>query len=78
MSNGMLSVWRDGEWWYDFPEQNYNNVIDLLQKRGLTAKCLILSKGESPKPVRVKVLNQETIITNEGKPKTQTTKKKNA
>ena len=60
----MLSVWRDGEWWYDFPEQNYNNVIDLLQKRGLTAKCLILPKGESPKPVRVKVLNKETIITN--------------
>mgnify|MGYP006914139863 CR=1 FL=1 len=76
MSNGMLSVWRDGEWWYDFPEQNYNNVIDLLQKRGLTAKCLILPKGESPKPVRVKVLNQETIITNDVPKKPA--KKKNA
>ena len=76
MSNGMLSVWRDGEWWYDFPEQNYNNVIDLLQKRGLTAKCLILPKGENPKPVRVKVLNQETIITNDVPKKPA--KKKNA
>ena len=75
MSNGMLSVWRDGEWWYDFPEQNYNNVIDLLQKRGLAAKCLILPKGESPKPVRVKVLNQETIITNDV-PKKPAKKKK--
>lgn len=71
----MLSVWRDGEWWYDFPEQNYNNVIDLLQKRGLTAKCLILPKGESPKPVRVKVLNQEKIITNDV-PKKPAKKKK--
>lgn len=76
MSKGMISVWRDGEWWYDFPEQNYNNVIDLLQKRGLTAKCLILPKGESPKPVRVKVLNQETIITNDVPKKPA--KKKNA
>ena len=75
MSKGMLSVWRDGEWWYDFPEQNYDNVIDLLQKRGLTAKCLILPKGESPKPVRVKVLNQETIITNDV-PKKPAKKKK--
>lgn len=43
-----LTVWRDGEEWYDFPESNEQNVMDSLMKKNLSQRCVILPKGETP------------------------------
>lgn len=43
-----LTVWRDGEEWYDFPETNEQMVMDSLMKKNLSQRCVILPKGETP------------------------------
>lgn len=44
----MLTVWRNGQEWFDFPPANEQNVQDMLIRQGVSAECTILPKGESP------------------------------
>lgn len=53
-----ISVWRDGQHWFDTPEVNQNEVEDMLVKKGISAKCVILPQGETPKAPKVKVITE--------------------
>lgn len=54
-----ISVWKEGEHWFDSPEVNYQEVEDMLVKKGISAKCVILPQGETPKAPKVKVITQK-------------------
>lgn len=56
MSNNMLSVWKDGEHWFDFPQSNELNVQAMLQRKNVSASCVILPKGMEPKTGKVTVI----------------------
>ena len=73
-----LTVWRDGEEWYDFPESNEQNVMDALMKKNLSQRCVILPKGEAPhkmKTIEIKAPAQVAIPVST--PKTITATKPN-
>lgn len=55
MSN-MLSVWKDGQHWFDFPQANELNVQAMLQRKGVSASCVILPKGMEPRTGKVTVM----------------------
>ena len=60
-----LTVWRDGEEWYDFPESNEQNVMDALMKKNLSQRCVILPKGEVPhtmKTIEIKTQPKQVAI----------------
>lgn len=54
-----ISVWIDGKLWFDTPVTNQQETEDMLVKKGLSAKCLILPKGETPATPKVKVLTDK-------------------
>lgn len=58
MNQEFISVWKDGEWWFDSPKSNQNEVEDMLMKKNLSAKCVILPQGETPVQPRTRVLQQ--------------------
>lgn len=57
-----LTVWRDGEEWYDFPESNEQNVMDSLMKKNLSQRCVILPKGEAPHKMKTIEIKQQVAI----------------
>jgi len=72
MKEKHLSVWKDGEHWFDFPEVNEQNVMDMLMKKDISQKCIILPMGESP--YQIKAIEIKEVQTKTTKP-TNTTKK---
>lgn len=53
-----ISVWKEGAHWFDSPKANQQEVEDMLIKKGLSAKCVILPQGELPRQPKVKVLTE--------------------
>lgn len=60
MSN-MLSVWKDGEHWFDFPQVNELNVQGMLQRKGVSASCVILPQGMEPRTGKVTVVAPQIV-----------------
>lgn len=73
-----LTVWMDGKEWTTFPEGNLANMEELLIRKGLSARCVILPKGERPIMGKVTVLSPETKSPEQPPtpPKTTTRKKR--
>ncbi len=62
-----LTVWKDGQEWFDFPSTNEQEVMDMLVKSGEMQACIFLKKGEVPVPVRMVTIQQSS---DQVKPKT--------
>lgn len=63
MKEKMLTVWREGDVWFDFPEANEQNVMDMLMKRDISQKCIILPQGEEPyqtKDIEINLIQKPT------------------
>ncbi len=63
MKQEFLTVWQDGEQWFDFPATNEQVVQDMLMKKGVMSRCMILKQGQQPKNIPVNVIQQSTSNT---------------
>ena len=62
-----LAVWIDGDLWFEFPQANEQNVQDMLVRKGVSARCVILPKGETPRKPKVTQLSDKTQTTKQQK-----------
>lgn len=64
----MISVWKNGVWWFDFPAQNENNVQAMLQRKNISGQCVMLPKGVLPKVGKVTVIAPTPNVIKEPEP----------
>lgn len=48
MKETFLTVWKDNEKWFDFPQSNEQSVMDMIMKKNLSHQVVILPMGEEP------------------------------
>ena len=58
-----LTVWKEGEEWFDFPKVNEQNVMDMLVKDNEMQNCIFLPKGEVPRPPKSITIQEPKTVT---------------
>lgn len=74
MKQDFNTVWKDGSEWFDFPVTNEQSVMDMLVKKDIMQKCIILPKGQSPNSMKKVIITE--IKEEPNQTKTTQTKKK--